>query len=51
MKNCEECEAELETLSEHNLCDKCEAYYYCECGARLEDSVGTPGDGFCRKCD
>ena len=51
MKNCEECEIEVKTLSDHNLCDECEAYHYCECGTKLEDSAGTPGDGFCRQCD
>ena len=51
VKNCEECEIEVKTLSDHNLCDECEAYHYCECGTKLEDSAGTPGDGFCRQCD
>jgi hypothetical protein len=34
--------------------DYCEThleYYFCECGQRLEDAAGSPGDGLCRKCD
>jgi len=41
---CSECEIEtgLETI-----CQECQEYYFCECGQRLEDSYGSPGDGFC----
>jgi hypothetical protein len=51
MKNCEHCEKEVEEVSEHELCNDCEDFLYCECGVRLEDAAGTPGDGFCQKCD
>jgi hypothetical protein len=47
-QQCEECETEtgLETL-----CEACNEYYYCECGTRLSDEMGSPGDGLCRACD
>lgn len=34
--------------------DYCDAHYeiyFCECGRRLEDSWGSPGDNLCRACD
>ncbi len=34
-----------------DFCDEHYAYYYCECGTRLEDAAGSPGDGLCRGCD
>lgn len=34
----------------YDYCDKHVDHYYCECGQRLEDSYGQPGDGFCRRC-
>lgn len=45
---CEECgiETGLEAL-----CQPCYDHFYCECGVRLEDSYGSPGDGLCRRCD
>jgi len=55
--------APVERLCEHDDCkelapsrdgyDYCEThvdYYYCECGQRLEDAAGSPGDGFCVRC-
>jgi hypothetical protein len=38
-------------LSHYDFCDAHVDHYYCECGQRLEDSYGQPGDGLCRKCD
>jgi len=48
LQYCEECEVEngLEVL-----CQTCYDNLYCECGQKLEDAYGSPGDGFCRKCD
>lgn len=34
-----------------DMCQSCHEHHYCECGIKLEDSMGTPGDGMCRKCD
>ena len=51
MCHCESCDKEVGLYSRPNLCDECYEYNYCECGQRLEDSYGSPGDGFCRKCD
>lgn len=55
MNYCEECEIETESYNVHYgakfyLCDPCNEYMFCECGQRLEDSYGSPGDGFCKKC-
>lgn len=47
---CEKCEKEIEPNRDYDLCDECHDFYYCECGQKLEDSAGQPGDGFCRKC-
>lgn len=46
-QQCEECRVDvgLETL-----CESCFEHLFCECGQRLEDSYGTPGDGFCVRC-
>jgi len=48
MNHCEECEKEME--EDHEICDECNEYFFCECGQRLEDEWGTPGDGFCIQC-
>lgn len=45
---CEECNVETGLES---MCEDCYTHHFCECGQRLEDSMGSPGDGFCRKCD
>jgi hypothetical protein len=36
---------------DQDLCEEHLEYYYCECGNKLEDSYGQPGDGLCRSCD
>lgn len=48
--HCEECEKEIEANRDMNLCDECWDNLYYEWGQRLEDSYGSPGDGFCIKC-
>ena len=48
--NCEECNQWFKDIYDFNLCLNCFEYFYCECGQRLEDAYGTPGDGFCIKC-
>lgn len=40
-----------EPVVEKDYCQEHIEHYYCECGQRLEDSYGSPGDGLCRKCD
>lgn len=45
---CEECDMLAET--DNGMCLKCDELHFCECGQRLEDSYGSPGDGLCRKC-
>jgi hypothetical protein len=45
---CEYCNANIGL--DLGLCDKCHENAYCECGNRLEDSYGSPGDGFCTEC-
>lgn len=49
---CERCEQEtpIRMLYDHDLCEPCYEWCYCECGRRLEDYWGQPGDGFCVKC-
>lgn len=47
---CEECGKTMESRGDHDLCETCDEKFYCECGQRLEDSYGTPGDGFCVRC-
>ncbi len=48
---CEECETDItEDRFDNDLCEKCHEQFYCECGQRLEDSYGSPGDGFCIRC-
>ncbi len=39
-----------ESAVEKDYCEKHYEHYFCECGTRLEDYTGTPGDGFCWKC-
>jgi len=48
VEHCEECS--IETDLGETLCDECYQHNYCECGTRLEDSYGSPGDGFCVRC-
>lgn len=31
-------------------CQSCHEHRFCECGQRLEDAYGSPGDGFCIRC-
>lgn len=45
---CEECEADIGL--QDTYCDACHEHHFCECGQRLEDAWGTPGDGFCARC-
>jgi len=45
---CEECGIRADLGQE--LCDECHEHLICECGNRLEDSYGSPGDGFCIMC-
>ena len=53
---CEYCEKEttdclqLYRGAKHYICEECHNKYWCECGQKLEDSYGQPGDGFCIKC-
>ncbi len=39
-----------EEVVENDYCETHYEFYYCECGQMLEDSYGSPGDGFCIKC-
>ncbi len=50
LEECENCNKSKE-LHEDGLCEECYYYFHCECGVRLDDSYGNPGDGLCRKCD
>jgi len=55
LNHCEQCEKPTEEYryswgAKFYMCDKCQEEHYCECGNRLEDSYGSPGDGFCIKC-
>ena len=48
---CDECEERYETEEgQDGMCPDCHDEHYCECGQRLEDSYGQPGDGFCCQC-
>ena len=50
-ESCEECNAWVKGgTDDYNLCYTCSEHLICECGQRLEDSYGTPGDGFCIRC-
>lgn len=51
IETCNECHKEVEELYDHEMCLACVEYNFCECGQRLEDAWGSPGDGFCRRCD
>lgn len=44
---CEECGKENGLDA---VCEECHENLFCECGQRLEDSYGSPGDGFCLRC-
>lgn len=53
---CEECDQPTDSYyksygAKFYICDKCQEHLFCECGQRLEDEYGSPGDGLCRKCD
>lgn len=50
--NCEGCEKWIskDQIFEEGYCEACHEYRFCECGQLLEDSYGSPGDGFCRMC-
>jgi len=50
LEECEECKKSTE-IHEDGLCEECYYHFHCECGNRLEDSYGSPGDGLCRACD
>lgn len=45
--HCEFCDVETGL---YDICEPCHEHNYCECGQRLEDAYGTPGDGFCARC-
>lgn len=45
---CEICNVETEF---EDICQGCYEHNFCECGVRLEDAYGSPGDGLCRRCD
>jgi hypothetical protein len=52
---CEYCEKQTDNYNitygaKHYICDECYENLYCECGTQLEDSYGSPGDGFCIRC-
>lgn len=47
-KFCEYCETETGI---EDVCPDCFEHHFCECGQELTDSYGSPGDGFCRRCD
>jgi hypothetical protein len=49
MEICEEKDCEKEAV-EKDYCEEHYEFHFCECGQQLEDSFGTPGDGFCIKC-
>lgn len=50
MKNkCEHGDCQDEAVFD-DYCETHAEHYFCECGQRLEDSHGTPGDGFCTMC-
>jgi hypothetical protein len=38
-------------LAGYDYCEDHVDHYCCECGQRLEDYYGSPGDGLCRRCD
>ncbi len=47
---CEHCNTEIDPRHNDEYCTDCYMELYCECGQRLEDSWGSPGDGFCVMC-
>lgn len=52
---CEQCEKQTDNYfysygAKFYMCDECYENNFCECGARLEDAYGSPGDGFCVRC-
>jgi ssDNA-binding Zn-finger/Zn-ribbon topoisomerase 1 len=55
MNYCEECGQETDNyqmvfMGKFYICEECQECLYCECGNRLEDAYGSPGDGFCIEC-
>lgn len=46
---CEACD--ISTGLQLNYCDDCYSHHFCECGNKLENEYGSPGDGLCRSCD
>lgn len=51
--HCENCNKDITDdvyRYDNDLCLSCFENTYCECGNRLEDSYGSPGDGFCICC-
>ncbi len=53
IRTCNECNDIQDDAKDLNqdMCESCYEYNYCECGNRLEDSYGEPGQGLCRACD
>ncbi len=48
---CESCEDHVDKRElNEGYCETCYEEHYCECGQKLEDSAGQPGDGFCIMC-
>lgn len=45
---CEVCDASIGL--DLNYCDSCYDHHFCECGNKLEDAYGSPGEGFCGNC-
>lgn len=49
MENCENCNIEIESGLDIDLCETCYEELYClNCGIALEEEKGN---GMCRKCD
>ena len=50
IQECSTCGENFTTsvVDQDGQCDQC--FNYCECGQRLEDAYGEPGDGFCIGC-
>lgn len=47
---CEHGECTTQTSGREDYCEEHYEHYFCECGTRLEDASGSPGDGFCKMC-
>jgi hypothetical protein len=50
--DCEGCEKwfRKDQMHSNEYCERCHEHRFCECGQRLEDAYGSPGDGFCVRC-